>query len=102
MREGQFCGGGVTSLKPRALPRLAGVLDALGAARKAPVRLAAVFGWDILARFALGRLSIEDAEARASALLGAPAGAIRCTHPEIAINVDRPADVARAAALLTA
>jgi GTP:adenosylcobinamide-phosphate guanylyltransferase len=102
LREGQFCGGGVTSLKPRALPRLAGVLDALGAARKAPVRLAAVFGWDILARFALGRLSIADAEARASALLGAPAGAIRCTHPEIAINVDRPADVARAAALLQA
>lgn len=101
MREGQFCGGGVTSIKPRALPRLAGVLDALGAARKAPLRLAAVFGWETLARFAVGRLSLADAEARASVLLGAPAGAIPCTHPEIAINVDRPADVARAVALLT-
>jgi hypothetical protein len=30
-----------------------------------------------------------------------PVGAIRCTHPEIAVNVDRPGDVALAEALLT-
>ncbi len=102
LREGQFCGGGVSAIKPRALDRLSGVLTALGAARKAPLRLAAVFGWDVLARFAVGRLSIADAEARATAILGLPAGAIRCTHPEIAVNVDRPSDVALAATLVRA
>jgi hypothetical protein len=100
MRDGEFCGGGVSAIKPRALDRLGAFLDTLGAARKAPLRLAAVFGWDVLARFALGRLSIADAEARATAILGVPAGAIRCTHPEIAVNVDRPRDIALAEALL--
>jgi GTP:adenosylcobinamide-phosphate guanylyltransferase len=101
MREGQFCGGGVSAIKPRALDRLGEFLDALGAARKAPLRLAAVFGWDVVLRFAFGRLSIADAQARASKIMRVPVGAIRCTHPEIAVNVDRPGDLALAEALLT-
>lgn len=96
MREGRFCGGGIAALKPRVLPALRTVLDELGAARKSPLRLAALFGWDIVPRFALGRLGITAAEARATAILRAPAGAIRCSRAEIAVNVDRPADVALA------
>lgn len=99
LREGRFCGGGVVALRPRVLPRLGAFMDALGGARKSPLRLASLFGWDVLARFALGRLRIDEAEARASRLLGgARAGAIRCTHPEIALNVDRVDDVPRARA----
>jgi GTP:adenosylcobinamide-phosphate guanylyltransferase len=100
LREGQFCGGGTVILKPRVLPRLELLLDRLGAARKAPLRLAAIFGWPTLTRFAFGRLSIAAAEARASDLIGAHAGAIQCTHPEIAINVDRPTDIALARELI--
>ena len=100
LREGQFCGGGVTAIKPRALPQLAQLLDSLGAARKAPLRLASILGWDIVPQFVLGRLSIASAEARATRILGAPAAAIQCTHPEIAINVDRVSDVALAEMLL--
>lgn len=96
MRDGRYCGGGLVALKPRVLTRLASLLDAFGAARKSPLRLAALFGFDVLARFALGVLRVEDAERRAAAILGAPAGAIRCSHPEVAVNVDRPADVALA------
>ncbi len=102
MREGQFCGGGISAIKPRALDRLATVLDALGAARKAPLRLAGILGWDLLARFAFAQLTIADAEERASAILGVPTGAVRCTHPEIAVNVDRPGDVALAEAIVRA
>jgi hypothetical protein len=102
LKEGRFCGGGLVTLKPRALPALRAVLDDLGAARKSPLRLAALFGWDILLRFALGSLTITAAEARASAILHAPAGAIRCTHPEVAVNVDRAADVELANGLVRA
>ncbi len=98
LRDGRYCGGGLVALRPRVLPRLSTFLEALGAARKSPLRLAGLFGWDILARFAVGRLSIEQAETRASRLLGATVGAVRCTHPEIALNVDRVDDVARARA----
>jgi GTP:adenosylcobinamide-phosphate guanylyltransferase len=102
MVEGRFCGGGLVALKPRVLPALRVVLDDLGAARKSPLRLAALFGWDILPRFALGSLTVEAAERRASTILKAPAGAIRCTHAEVAVNVDRPSDVALANGLVEA
>ena len=102
MVEGRFCGGGLVALKPRVLPALRVVLDDLGAARKSPLRLAALFGWDILPRFALGSLTVAAAERRASAILRAPAGAIPCTHAEVAVNVDRPTDVALANGLVEA
>jgi hypothetical protein len=71
-------------------------MDALGRARKSPLRLAGLFGFDVMFRFAIGRLRIADAEARASRLLAARVGAIRCTQPQIALNVDRVEDVVRA------
>ena len=90
------CGGGLVALRPRVLPRLNTFMDALGNARKSPWRLAGLFGWDVLARFAIGRLAIEHAEARASRLMSARVGAIRSSQPQIALNVDRVEDVARA------
>jgi len=102
MVEGRFCGGGLAALKPRVLPALCAVLDDLGRARKSPLRLAALLGWDILPRFALGSLTVEAAERRASAILHAPAGAIACTHPELAVNVDRLSDIELAVGLVAA
>ncbi|HTX59926.1 MAG TPA: nucleotidyltransferase family protein [Verrucomicrobiae bacterium] len=100
LREGTFCGGGLMALRPRALPRLEHFIERLGAARKNPLRLARLFGWDVLLRYAAGRLTIADAEARASALLGAPVRALVSPYAETAVNVDRESDVALAEALV--
>ncbi len=100
MRDGTFCGGGIVAIKPRALPLLERFIEELGAARKHPFRLASFFGWDMLARFALGRLTIASAEARASKILGAPVRALISPYPETAVNVDRLSDVALARALV--
>jgi molybdopterin-guanine dinucleotide biosynthesis protein A len=102
MRDGTFCGGGVVALKPRALPLLERFIEELGAARKHPFKLASFFGWDMLARFALGRLTIAAAEARASKILGAPVRALVSPYPETAVNVDRVSDVALARRLVRA
>lgn len=93
MRDGTFCGGGIVAMKPRALPMLERFIERLGAARKHPFRLASLFGWDLLARFAVGRLTIASAEARASRILGAPVRALISPYPETAVNVDRTSDV---------
>jgi len=100
LRDGTFCGGGIAALKPRALPLLERFIERLGAARKHPFRLASLFGWDVLARFALGRLSIADAEHRASGILGARARAAVSPFAETAVNVDRVTDVALATSLV--
>jgi molybdopterin-guanine dinucleotide biosynthesis protein A len=93
MRDGTYCGGGIVALKPRALPQLERFIERLGAARKHPFKLASFFGWDMLARFAVGRLTIAAAEARASRILGAPVRALISPYPETAVNVDRTSDV---------
>ena len=93
MREGTFCGGGIVGIKPRALPLLERFVERLGAARKHPFRLASLFGWDMLARFAIAQLSIAAAEARASKILGAPVRALVSPYAETAVNVDRVSDV---------
>lgn len=54
----------------------------------------------MLARFAVGRLSIAQAEARAAKILGAPVRALISPYPETAVNVDRPSDVALARRLV--
>lgn len=102
MRDGVYCGGGMVGLKPRVLPSLLEFIERLGAARKAPLRLAGLFGWDVLLRFALRRLSIAQAEARASELLGAPVRAAISPYPESAVNVDRVGDIALAERLVAA
>jgi molybdopterin-guanine dinucleotide biosynthesis protein A len=101
LREGTFCGGGFIAIKPRVLPRLERFIERLGAARKNPLRLASLFGWDILARFAIGRLPVEYAERRASQLLGARARAIISPYAETGINIDRISDVHLAEDLLS-
>ena len=101
MRDGTFCGGGIVAIKPRSLPRLERFIERLGAARKDPLKLASLFGWDMLARFAFGRLSIAQAEARATKILGAPVRALISPYPETAVNVDRVSDVALARRLVS-
>ncbi len=93
LRDGSFCGGGCVALRPRVLPALDGLLGRLGAARKNPLRLAAIFGPGILLRYAAGRLTIERAEKRGGELVGARVRAAICAFPEIAVNVDRVSDV---------
>lgn len=100
LRDGTFCGCGIITLRPRTYPMLAGVIEKLGAARKNPFALASLFGWDVLLRFALRRLSIADAEARASKILGASVRAVISTYPDIAVNVDRVSDIALAEELV--
>jgi len=102
LKEGTFCGGGCIALRPRVFPALERFLDRLGSARKNPAALATIFGWDAVAKYAIGRLSIAEAERRATKLLGAPVGAAICRYPEIAVNVDRPSDVDLAERLVRA
>lgn len=102
MRDGTYCGGGFITIRPRVYPLLAEFIERLGAARKNPLRLASLFGKRTLLKFALRQLSVAQAEERASQILGAKVRAVPSRYPEMAVNVDRPGDVALAEQLLTA
>ena len=96
LRDGTYCGGGFVTIKPRAYPALARTIERLGRARKNPLALASLFGWDIVVKFVLRRLSVAAAEERASQILGAPVRAVISPYPETAVNVDRVSDIALA------
>ena len=102
MRDGTYCGGGFITIRPRVYPLLAEFIERLGAARKNPLRLASLFGKRTLLKFALRQLSVAQAEERASQVLGAKVRAVPSRYPEMAVNVDRPSDVALAERLITA
>jgi GTP:adenosylcobinamide-phosphate guanylyltransferase len=101
LRDGTYCGGGLVVIKPRALPALERVIEQLGAARKNPLRLASLFGYATLLRFALRSLTVAQAEARASDILGRRVRAIVSPFPETAVNIDRASDVALTEKLLS-
>ena len=67
-------------------------------ARKHPLRMAAIAGFDLLLRFALGALSVERIEERARAVLGLDVGAVRDCAPELAYDADSAAEYAYACA----
>lgn len=96
LRGGTYCGTGLITLRPRVWPALENVIERLGQARKNPLKLASLFGWRILWRYALGRLTIAQAEARASYVIGANVRAIVSPYAEIGLNVDRLSDIALA------
>jgi len=100
LREGTFCGTGFVTMRPRVLASLERFIERLGRARKNPLHLARLFGPDVLVRFAFGRLSIAQAEARASRAIGARVRAVVSPYAEIGVNVDRITDIALAERLL--
>jgi 2-phospho-L-lactate guanylyltransferase (CobY/MobA/RfbA family) len=68
--------------------------------RKRPWRLVRAFGWLPLLAYLLGRLTLDDALARASNVIGARLAAVVLPQPEAAIDVDKPADLELVEAIL--
>jgi GTP:adenosylcobinamide-phosphate guanylyltransferase len=61
--------------------------------RKRPWRLVRAFGWRPLLAYLLGRLTLDQALARASQVIGARVAAVVLPQAEAAIDVDKPADL---------
>ncbi|MBZ9713870.1 nucleotidyltransferase family protein [Deinococcus multiflagellatus] len=101
LKDGVFTGGNLFLLDPaligQFLPRLREVL----AARKAPLRLAALIGPGILLRLITGRLSVAALEAKVSALLGVTARALVTPHAAVGTDVDKDSDLELVARHLT-
>jgi GTP:adenosylcobinamide-phosphate guanylyltransferase len=68
--------------------------------RKRPWRLVRAFGWRPLLAYLLGRLTLDEAIARASAVIGVRLAAVVVPHAEAAIDVDKPADLELAETIL--
>jgi len=88
----RIANGSVFLLDGAAIEPVAATAGRFFTARKSLLRLALLLGPVLLAKFALRRLRIRDVEARARAVLGVDARAIRACAPATCYDVDSLAD----------
>lgn len=93
LKDGAFTGGNLflldASLVDLFLPRLRQVL----AARKQPLKLAALIGPLVLLRLVTGQLSIEQLQERVSSILGVRARALITPHAAVGTDIDKEEDL---------
>ena len=92
--EGRFTGGNLFLVDPSALERARPRVREVLAKRKNVPALAGMIGVGTVLRLLAGRLRIEEVEAAASRILGAPARALLTSFAEIGTDVDRVEDLA--------
>lgn len=102
LREGVFCGAGISVLRAGSAPKTADLLRRVAALRKSPLRLAMLFSPGTWLRMLTGSVHIAELEARAGEMSGLRCRGVLCDEPELAVNVDRLADLRIAEALLAA
>ncbi|MDQ6781165.1 MAG: nucleotidyltransferase family protein [Candidatus Eremiobacteraeota bacterium] len=93
LREGIFCGAGMSVMRVGATEQVNALLRKLTAARKSPLALAALFSYTLLFKAVIGTLSVAEVERRARELSGLECRGLLCSQPELAVNVDRLEDL---------
>lgn len=92
-RDGRFCGGDIVVVRACLFIGDTGVWQRLSDARKSPLKTASIIGLQVLLRYLLGRLSIDDAVRLGSRRLGVRGRALECPHAEIGMDVDKPSQL---------
>lgn len=100
LHEGAYTGGNMMLLDPWVIETCAREAGKFIAARKQPVKLAALLGFSFIVQFLLGRLTLAQAEERVSRLLGIRGAAVVCPWPEVGVDVDKPEDLELVRAVL--
>jgi GTP:adenosylcobinamide-phosphate guanylyltransferase len=86
--EGEFTGGSVFLLNPQAVLQNRTLISQVFQARKNELAMATLLGLPFALRYKMGRLTITDAERRASELTGCKCHALRTADPRLAYDID--------------
>jgi molybdopterin-guanine dinucleotide biosynthesis protein A len=101
LKTGEFTGGNAMLVNPRLLPHARDVGQQLFQDRKNAIKLVRTAGFGFVVKFVLGRLVPEDLSGKIQDILGGTGAAVVIHHPSIGMDVDKPADLAIAEALLS-
>jgi GTP:adenosylcobinamide-phosphate guanylyltransferase len=93
LREGSFTGTNVVLVNADFILRHQALVRDFYKHRKNPLRLAGLLGPGLALRLLTGTLSIAHLEHRITQALGGKARAIISRYPELAFDVDKPADL---------
>ena len=102
LADHELCGGDVAAVRLSVVRTGSDVPQRLSQARKQPWRIALVIGPGTLLALLLRRLRLAEAERRIGRRLGLRAAVLVCPYAEVAMDVDKPAQLALARAALEA
>ena len=92
-KEGQYTGGNVFLVRPKAILGCREKAEKLIAARKSPMKIAGIVGPTCLAKFATGKLDFPSCIKIGHKALGLTGKVVVCPYPEISIDVDKTSDL---------
>jgi len=100
LREGTFCGAGISMIRAGSVRRVETVLREFVAARKSPAKMASLFSPLLALKILFGQVGVAELEHRASELTGLVCRGVICPDPEVAVNIDRLQDLKTVKAIL--
>lgn len=92
LKEGNFTGGNIFLLNPKAILDNRAKFDRLIEARKNKAEMIKLFGIGFVFKYLTRTLDIASLEKKAFSILGSKAKAIQCPHAEVGFDVDKPED----------
>lgn len=101
LSDGLFTGGNMMLVAKDVIPRGQAKAKEIFARRKSPLQLCNWLGWSFIIKLLLHKLTIQEAEARTSALLEMHCKAIITPHSGVGMDIDKPEDLRQAAAFLS-
>ncbi len=100
LKEGRFCSTNLYGLLTPAARKAVYFWRRVEEKRKNPLAIVKAFGAKALAKYLAGRLSLKEAFAQVSQVLGCQVEPVIIPYPEAAIDVDDPDDLALANQIL--
>ena len=92
-KDAEVCGGDMNVVRASVATGNDDLWEQLVSARKNPFKQAAIFGFSTLFLLLIRRLSIHDAAPRVSKQIGVRGRAVFCPYAELAMDVDKPAQL---------
>jgi len=94
MKEDVFTGGNLFLINPAVFKKCAKNGKKIITLRKSPLRLCRLLGLGFVIKFLLRTLSLREAQAKVSQLLGGIRGIVVVSaFPEVGVDVDKPGDL---------
>jgi GTP:adenosylcobinamide-phosphate guanylyltransferase len=100
LKSGWHTGGNMMLGNPLLVPRARDIGQRLFSVRKSPLATIKMAGLGFAVKFVLGRLRPEDLAGKIQEFFGGTGAAVTTLHASIAIDVDKPSDLALAQRVL--